>query len=123
MGAEETLQITITSNDTKKKLKRTKQLQFDKKKGKVFRDNAILKFASPSLLKPVLLFGSNGGTFSGDGLKTGLNGLHRAGGMAGHALQEEEPGLLVEDGVGTAAGMTGHILLDVPASEMPSQSA
>ena len=33
--------------------------------------------------------------------------------MAGHALEEEEPGLLVEDGVGGPAGVSGHILLDV----------
>ena len=69
----------------------------------------------PLLPEPVLLFGSNGGTFAGDGLEPGFDGLHRAGGMAGHALQEEESGLLVEDSVGTTACVTGHILLDVPA--------
>lgn len=36
--------------------------------------------------------------------------------MAGHALEEEEPGLLVKDGVGAAAGVAGHVLLDVPAT-------
>ena len=34
--------------------------------------------------------------------------------MAGHALEEEEPGLLVEDGVRGPAGVTRHVLLDVP---------
>ena len=34
--------------------------------------------------------------------------------MTGHALQEEEPGLLVEDGVGAAASVTRHILFNIP---------
>ena len=34
--------------------------------------------------------------------------------MTGHTLQEKQPGLLVEYGVGTAAGVTGHVLLYVP---------
>ena len=34
--------------------------------------------------------------------------------MAGHALEEEEPGLLVEDGVRGPAGVARHVLLDVP---------
>ena len=38
--------------------------------------------------------------------------------MAGHALEEEEPGLLVEDGVRGPAGVTGHILLDVPSQHV-----
>ena len=32
-------------------------------------------------------------------LETGLDGLHAAGGVAGHALQEEQPRLLVQDRV------------------------
>ena len=35
--------------------------------------------------------------------------------MAGHALEEEQPGLHVEDGVGGPAGVAGHVLLDVSA--------
>ena len=34
--------------------------------------------------------------------------------MTCHALEEEEPGLLVEDGVGGPAGVARHVLLDVP---------
>ena len=34
-----------------------------------------------------------------DHLETGLDGLHAAGGVAGHALQEEQPRLLVQDRV------------------------
>ena len=33
--------------------------------------------------------------------------------MAGHALEEEQPGLLVEDGVGGPARVTRDVLLDV----------
>ena len=34
-----------------------------------------------------------------DHLETGLDGLDTAGGVAGHALQEEQPRLLVQDRV------------------------
>ena len=34
--------------------------------------------------------------------------------MTGDAPEKEHPRLLVQDGVWTAAGVTGHILLDVP---------
>jgi len=33
--------------------------------------------------------------------------------VAGHALEEKEADVLVEDGVGGAAGVTEHVLLDV----------
>ena len=33
--------------------------------------------------------------------------------MTGHALQEEEPGLLVEDGVWRPTRVARHVLLDV----------
>ena len=32
-------------------------------------------------------------------LETSLDGLYRAGAVTGHALEEEQPGLLVQDGV------------------------
>ena len=38
-----------------------------------------------------------------DHLETGLDGLHAAGGVAGHALQEEQPRLLVQDRVRRSA--------------------
>jgi hypothetical protein len=38
----------------------------------------------------VLLLGPDGGTFAGNGLETGLDGLDRAGGVAGHALKHKE---------------------------------
>ena len=46
-----------------------------------------------------LLFGSDGCALSGDGLETGLDGLDRTPGVAGHALEEEQTGLLVQNGV------------------------
>jgi hypothetical protein len=49
-----------------------------------------------------------------DGLETGPDGLHRASRVTRHALQKEQSRLLVEDGVGGAAGVAGHVLLDVP---------
>merc|ERR1719374_393101 len=66
----------------------------------------------------VLLLGPDGRSLAGDGLEAGLDGLHRARGVARHALKEEEPGLLVEDGVGAAAGVAGYILLDVPSEDV-----
>ena len=42
-----------------------------------------------SLLSP------DGGTLAGDRLETGFDGLHGAAGVAGHALKEEQSGLLV----------------------------
>ncbi len=38
--------------------------------------------------------------------------------MAGHALQEKEPGLLGEDRVGRPTGVTRHILLDVATQDV-----
>ncbi len=38
--------------------------------------------------------------------------------MARHALEEEQPGLLVEDGVWRSAGVAGHVLLDVAAEDV-----
>ena len=60
------------------------------------------------------LFSPDGGTLAGDRLETGFDGLHGTAGMAGHALKEEQSGLLVEDCVGTTTSVTCHILLDVP---------
>ena len=37
--------------------------------------------------------------------------------MAGHALKEEESGLLVKDCVWTATSVTCDVLLDVPAMQ------
>ena len=51
--------------------------------------------------------------FQAHHLETGLDGLDTARGVAGHALEEEQPGLLVEDGVRGPAGVAGHVLLDV----------
>ena len=61
----------------------------------------------------LLVLGSHGGPLSGDGLETRLDALDRALGVAGHALEEKESHVLVEDGVGGAAGVTEHVLLDV----------
>ena len=47
-------------------------------------------------------------------LKSCFDGLNRAGAVTRHALEEEQPGLLVEDGVGGPARVTRHVLLDVP---------
>ena len=46
-------------------------------------------------------------------LKSCFDGLNRAGAVTRHALEEEQPGLLVEDGVGGPARVTRHVLLDV----------
>ena len=68
-------------------------------------------------------------------LETGLDGLDTAGGVAGHALQEEQPRLLVQDRVrgsaiesylnskhgwywGVPACVAGDILLDVPSQHI-----
>ena len=48
---------------------------------------------------------------SGNSLEPGLDALHGAPGAAGLALQEEEPGLFLQDGVGRAAGVARHVLL------------
>ena len=37
-------------------------------------------------------------------------------------LEEEEPGLLIEDGVWAAAGVAGHVLLDVPTNNTGSHT-
>jgi len=52
-------------------------------------------------------------SLSRDGLEASFDGLHRAGALTGHALEEEQPGLLDEDGVRGPAGVAGHVLLDV----------
>lgn len=57
---------------------------------------------------------TDGGTLAGDGLETGLNTSDRASRPARLALQEEQPGVLLEDGFGRAAGVARHVLLDVP---------
>ena len=63
------------------------------------------------------LLGPVGRPLPRDGLESGLDGLHRAPGVAGHALEEEQAGLLVENGVGGAARVARHVLLDVPVYE------
>ena len=63
----------------------------------------------------LLLLGPVDRPLSGDGLESGLDALHRTAGVAGHALQEEQPCLLLQDGVGRPAGVARHVLLDVPA--------
>ena len=71
--------------------------------------------------KPIILFlllGPVGGPLAGNGLESGLDGLHRAAGVAGHALEEEQPALLLQDGVGGAAGVAGDVLLDVAAEDV-----
>ena len=65
-----------------------------------------------------LLLCPDGGPFSSDCLETGLDGLDRASGVACHTLEEKETSLLVEDGVWRAAGVAGHILLDVPPQDI-----
>ena len=45
-------------------------------------------------------------------LETSLDGLHRAGAVAGHALEEEETTLLGQDGVG-GSGHEYYLLLCV----------
>ena len=47
----------------------------------------------------LLLFCSDGCTLAGDGLESSLDGLDRATGVTSHALQEEQPRLLVENRV------------------------
>ena len=46
-------------------------------------------------------------------LKSCLDGLNGTGAVTRHALEEEQPGLLVEDGVGGPARVTRDVLLDV----------
>ena len=72
-----------------------------------------------------------------DHLETGLDGLDAAGGVAGHALQEEQPRLLVQDrvrgsasdkclnrfiqawvGGGVPACVAGDVLLDVTSQHI-----
>ena len=63
------------------------------------------------------LLGPVGRPLPRDGLEPGLDGLHRAPRVARHALQEEQPRLLVQDGVGGTAGVARDVLLDVPVYE------
>ena len=51
-------------------------------------------------------------------LKSCFDGLNRAGAVTRHALEEEQPGLLVEDGVGGPARVTRHVLLDVTSQHI-----
>ena len=69
-------------------------------------------------------------------LETSLDGLHRAGAVAGHALEEEETTLLGQDGVGGSdheyylssfriiidisipARVTRHVFLDVASQHI-----
>merc|ERR1719264_1140929 len=60
-------------------------------------------------------FGSKEPSLPSDGLETGLDGLDTARGVAGHALQEEQPRLLVQDRVRGSACVAGDVLLDVPS--------
>jgi hypothetical protein len=43
------------------------------------------------------LLGSDGRALSGDGLESGLDGLDGTPGVAGHALQEKQSSLLVQN--------------------------
>merc|ERR1719264_1702492 len=63
-------------------------------------------------------FGSKEPSLPSDGLKAGLDGLDTAGGVTGHALQEEQPSLLVQDRVRGSACVAGDILLDVPSQHI-----
>merc|ERR1719264_1845248 len=63
-------------------------------------------------------FGSKEPSLPSDGLETGLDGLDTAGGVTGHALQEEQPCLLVQDRVRGSACVAGDILLDVPSQHI-----
>merc|ERR1719250_80867 len=65
-----------------------------------------------------LLLCSDCRSFPSDGLEPSLNGLDRAGAVAGHALEEEQPGFLIQDGVGGPACVTCYILLDVPSENV-----
>ena len=46
-------------------------------------------------------------------LKSCLDGLNRTGAVTRHALEEEQPSLLVQDGVGRPARVARDVLLDV----------
>merc|ERR1719264_2407801 len=63
-------------------------------------------------------FSSKKPSLPSDGLETGLDGLDTARGVTGHALQEEQPRLLVQDRVRGSACMAGDILLDVPSQHI-----
>jgi len=69
-------------------------------------------------IKHLSLLSPDGGTLAGDRLETGFDGLHGAAGVAGHALKEEQSGLLVEDCVWTATSVTCDVLLDVPSKNI-----
>ena len=62
--------------------------------------------------------GPVGRPLPGDGLEPGLDGLHGAARVARHALQEEQPGLLLQDRVGRAARVARHVLLQMEAKEV-----
>ena len=51
-------------------------------------------------------------------LKSCFDGLNRAGAVTRHALEEEQPGLLIEDGVGGPARVTRHVLFDVTSQHI-----
>merc|ERR1719264_866411 len=63
-------------------------------------------------------FSSKKPSLPSDGLETGLDGLDTARGVTGHALQEEQPRLLVQDRVRGSACVAGDILLDVPSQHI-----
>merc|ERR1719264_767464 len=63
-------------------------------------------------------FSSKKPSLPSDGLESGLDGLDTAGGVTGHALQEEQPSLLVQDRVRGSACVAGDILLDVPSQHI-----
>lgn len=90
--------------------------------------------ALSALLLPTTAWGGEGGECVRTGffkpyLETGFDGLHRAGGMALHALEEEQTSLLVQDRVRRPGGkkicvcklqylsparVAGDVLLNVP---------
>merc|ERR1719264_104542 len=63
-------------------------------------------------------FSSKKPSLPSDGLETGLDGLDTARGVTGHALQEEQPRLFVQDRVRGSACVAGDILLDVPSQHI-----
>jgi len=62
--------------------------------------------------------GSDGSSLPGHGLEAVLDGGHGAARATGLALEKEDSGVLLEEGVGGATGVAGHVLLDVPTQDV-----